>query len=83
MRGLTDGTFNSAPAHIFSLGLWARIFGAIAEVPYPLSLRMGSIHRFRVLRLRRVLCRCLRVLFSCLLRRVRFISFSWLGLRAL
>ena len=82
MRGLTDGTFNSSSAHFFSVVWRARIFGAIAEVSNPLPLGMGSIHRLRVLRLRRLLCRCLRVLFSCLLR-VRFNSFSWLGLRAL
>ena len=42
MRGLTDGTFNSASAHFFSVVLWARIFGAIAEVSNPLSLGDGE-----------------------------------------
>ena len=42
MRGLTGGKFNSASAHIFSVGFWHACFCAIGEVSNPLSLRDGE-----------------------------------------
>ena len=67
----------------FSAGFWARLFCAIGEVSNSLSLRDGVHSLVRILRLLRPLCRCLQAHISCPLQPVRFISFSWLGLRAL